>query len=598
MVAIYVDNSFSMNINSEIGLLIENARNKAAEIANEYAPDTKFLLITNELLAKHKHYFNRDQFIQQVSEVSITASTTLLSNIYNRISESFKELNQQTGKTIYLLSDFQKNSTDLNNFHVDTICQTYLLPILPSKINNLYIDSCWFETPARKIGEEELFVKIINNAHEEYQNLPLRFYINDTLKAINNFNIGAQSEITVKLNYANLRSGLQYGKVELTDYPLTYDNSYFISYDILPEVKTLAIYSDTPSSSDGLFYTQALFENDPYIRLEAMNIQNLHINRFSEFNVFILLNLPQISNGMANELQKTVSKGASVIFFPDMNANTDSYNQLLKSFACNTITEADTTSQKLTGIAYSHELFKNIFGDQGTNPLMPQINGHHKFTHNTKSNETALLWFANNSSALSGTSYEEGMFYRFSFPLNKNNSSFATNILFVPVTYSIALNSLPRQTISYTAGNTNYIMLKQQNFSNKNYPVKVISKIDNYEFIPQVTVNNTNNIRIDLSSTRPEAGHFNITSNDSVITVLAFNYNRSESDLNYYSINDLSNEITSTGLENVSIIENRRDNFSELFEELEHGKQLWKYFIILGLTFILTEACIIRFWKS
>ena len=78
-----------MNINAESGLLIESARNKAAEIAKEYAPGTKFRLFTNDLFAKHKHYFNKEQFIQQISEISVSAATNPLSNIYNKIVDSF-----------------------------------------------------------------------------------------------------------------------------------------------------------------------------------------------------------------------------------------------------------------------------------------------------------------------------------------------------------------------------------------------------------------------------------------------------------------------------------------------------------------------------
>ena len=598
VVAIFVDNSFSMNINAESGLLIESARNKAAEIAKEYAPGTKFRLITNDLFAKHKHYFNKEQFIQQVSEISVSAATNPLSKIYNKIVDSFLELDDQTGKTIYLLSDFQKNISDLQNFRADTTVQTYLIPRLPAKVNNLYIDSCWFETPGRKLGEEELFVKIINDANEEYQNLPLRLFLNDTLKAINNFNIGAQSEITVNLNYANLHSGLHYGKVELTDYPLTYDNSYFISYDILPEVKTLAIYADTPSSKEGLRYMQALFEEDPLIHFETMNMQNLHINRFSEFNVFILLNLPQISGGLDNELQKAATKGASVMFFPDIHADIGSYNQFLEGCKCNTIIEADTTAQKLAGVAYSNILFKDIFTDRDPNPMMPEIKEHFRFTDNTKANETSLLWFANNNKALAKSSFDDGTFYRFSFPLQKTNASFATNILFVPVVYSIVLNSLPRQTISYNAGNTNYVLINQSNFSNKNYPLSIKNRTTQEEFIPQVTVNNTNNLRIDLSNGISQAGHYEVISKDSIVTALAFNYNRDESGLIYFTSDDLLNAVSSSGLLKVYLLENAQEDFSAIFEEIEHGKRLWKFFILTALFFVLAEACIIRFWKS
>ena len=48
-VAIYIDNSFSMNALSEQGQLLELARNKAVEIVLAYPAGTKFRLFTNNI---------------------------------------------------------------------------------------------------------------------------------------------------------------------------------------------------------------------------------------------------------------------------------------------------------------------------------------------------------------------------------------------------------------------------------------------------------------------------------------------------------------------------------------------------------------------
>jgi hypothetical protein len=50
-------------------------------------------------------------------------------------------------------------------------------------------------------------------------------------------------------------------------------------------------------------------------------------------------------------------------------------------------------------------------------------------------------------------------------------------------------------------------------------------------------------------------------------------------------------------LNNAQVVQNAERNFSEIFDEIQNGKQLWKWFILLALLFILTEVAIIRFWK-
>ncbi len=597
VVAIYIDNSFSMNVNSEAGLLVEAARNKAIEIASEYEPGTKFMLVTNDLLPKHKHFFNKEQFIQQVAEVGLSPKTIPLSQAYNRIFDSFLDLGNNTGKATYILSDFQRNITDIENFKVDTSLWAYLMPFTSSKINNLYIDSCWFETPGRKLGEEELLVKVVNSADEEYQNLPLKFFLNDTLKAISNFNIGAQDEITVPLSFTNINSGFQHGRVELTDYPLTHDNSFYLSYNIAPQVNAVAIYADTPSSKEGLNYMEALFANDPYINLEAMSLRNLKINQFPDYNTFIILNLPKFTGGLVNELQKMAANGASIIFFPGLEGDIASYNRFLQAFSTNLATEPDTSSQKLAGLAYEHPYFKDIFKEKGDNPFMPEINGLWKFTNNTRVNETPLLWFRNNTKALGTTSYNQGALHTFSFPLNQANHAFATNILFVPVIYSLTLNSIPRQTIYYVAGDDHFVLINGSNPTNKDYPLHITCPATGTDFIPDAMVSNANNIRLGLSAMNIKAGHYNVVSGDSVVATLSFNYNRDESELSYLSEDELGKEVAGLNNGQISIIKNASGSFAEVFDEIQHGKQLWKFFIVLALAFILTEALIIKFWK-
>jgi uncharacterized protein YpmS len=43
---------------------------------------------------------------------------------------------------------------------------------------------------------------------------------------------------------------------------------------------------------------------------------------------------------------------------------------------------------------------------------------------------------------------------------------------------------------------------------------------------------------------------------------------------------------------------NVSSNFAEVLQEIQKGKQLWKWCILLALLFILAEVFIARFWKQ
>ncbi|MFV0268781.1 MAG: BatA domain-containing protein, partial [Draconibacterium sp.] len=178
-VAIYIDNSFSMNALSEQGQLLEVARNKALEICLAYPAGAKFRLFTNDLKPKHQHDLNREQFIREVSEVQPSPNVVPFSLVYIRFSVEQSADGRKSDNNLYFISDFQRPVSDFGNFSDKSIF-SYYLPLVPNEVANLYIDSCWVEVPAHRLGQEEnVMVRIKNSSNQHYQNLPLKLYLND-----------------------------------------------------------------------------------------------------------------------------------------------------------------------------------------------------------------------------------------------------------------------------------------------------------------------------------------------------------------------------------------------------------------------------------
>ena len=242
IVGIYIDNSFSMKAEGEKGPLLEQAKIKATEIANSYPAGTQFLILTNDFAPGSQFPLNKEQFVRQVSEIKDCSLSPKLAEAYAQAVGLISAATKKAGKTLYILSDFQKKGMSLDLVKPDSSVWTYLFPLRAGKTNNLLIDSCWFETPGRKIAQtEKLFVRIKNLSGQAYQNIPIRLTINDSLKAISNINIGAQEESVQEMNYTNNSEGIQLCKVELDDYPIVFDNAYFLSYQVRGKLRALAI---------------------------------------------------------------------------------------------------------------------------------------------------------------------------------------------------------------------------------------------------------------------------------------------------------------------------------------------------------------------
>jgi len=597
VVGIYIDNSFSMNALSTGGQLLEVARTKAIDIAGAYPPDTRFMVITNDLLPQHQHVFNKEQFIRQVSEIKSSPRSLPLSRIVARLSGNLSKLDDHPAMTAWYLSDFQTVTTDLEHIRNDSLMLNYLMPLTPGVTANLFIDSCWMEFPAHKQGQEErLKVRITNRSEEAYQNLPLKFYLNDTLKALGNFTIDPGGEQVVELKYMNMNSGVQTGYAEISDFPFVHDNTWFLNYRVQPSLKALAVYDGGYGGKSGVPYLRALFREDEYVQFEEASLENLQFSRLSSFNTIFLLNIKTLSSGFIHELKKAAENGATVVLFPELDGETATYNNFLNLMQANRITGIDTSRQKIAAIEWNNPVYDQVFKGRIDNAEFPAVNGHFSFTEDVRIPETRLIWFRNNAKAVSVQGTGDGNLIVFSFPLSTLNQEFARDMLFVPTLYSLVINSLPRQRIAYSIGENSVATLSRQNIPD-GAALTALSP-SGEEFIPESGISEGNRLRINLTDFFNVAGHYQVKANGNAVDAISMNYDRKESAPELMSADELRAGIGLNNLTYTSVIEDAGKNITEVFSEITTGKKLWKWFLASALLFLLAEGLIVRFWKG
>lgn len=592
-VAIFIDNTFSMKAEGEQGQLLEQAKSKAIEIANSYQVGTQFRIVTSDFLPQHQFSFNKDQFIRQVSEIKESPHSRKLSDIYDHAIKTISDTEKKTEKTIFILSDFQKNSMDFADLKPDSSVFTYLMAFETGKSNNLMIDSCWFDVPGRKIGQQEnLLVRIKNSSGQAYQNIPVRLTINDSLKAIANINIAEEEETIIELNYSNNSSGIQLCKIELDDYPILYDNSFFMSYQVKSKLNALGIYNP---NSNGSVYLKALFADDELINYHEFPENNIQISELKDKDCIFLINNQKISSGLKNELQNWIGEGGSLVIFPEKLSNYEDYNALFNSLGTQTISSFDTTKTGISEINYANEIYRDVFKKQEKEADLPQIYGSVRFSDAGLKSETSLLKFRNGRSALISQSYKNGLIYNFAFPLLGQNLSFVRHPVFVPTLYNMVLFSGGSQKYACTIGKDESIVLNPKQKISENLKIKNVQTKD--EFLVTTRNTGTGQKILNLDDLPEIAGHYLILEEDKEVQPLSFNYSRQESNPDFYLTDELKTVLKSDQFTNFQLIGSTAMSFSETLQELNNGKQLWKYFIVLAFLFLLCEIAIIRFWK-
>ncbi|HET6558268.1 MAG TPA: BatA domain-containing protein [Prolixibacteraceae bacterium] len=593
VVTIFIDNTFSMKNVNEKGQLLEQAKLKAIEAANSYRQGAQFILLTSDFLPQHRYVLTREQFIQQVSEIKESPRSPLFSEVYSQAVIAVTAGPKKADHIVYFLSDFQKNSVDLEAIKPDSSVWTYLLPFRSEKANNLLIDSCWFEIPVRRIGQQEkLFVRLENLSDQAYQNIPIRLNINDSLRSISNVSIAGRQDTIVELSYTNNSDGIQLCKVELDDYPIIYDNAWFMSYKVRGRLKALGIFNPSNNSSE---YLKALFSEDDLVSYDEFPENNVQIGQLKDYQCIFLLGNQHISSGLKSELISFVEHGGSLVLIPGRTGNTEDFNALLAGLNGHLIAAYDTSSMGISEINYSHALYNEVFKKQEANADLPLIHGFYRFTEQINKIENPVLRFRNGKNALGSFRFGNGQVYSFAFPVDEDNMNFIRHMIFVPTVYNMVLNSEAPRKYVYPIESDEPVILDQARLSEE---LKLVNHQTGDEFKVSARQSGAGRQQVILNDIISEAGHYLIYDGEQAIQSLSYNFPRQESDPVFLDPEAITDLIGSNNLDRMQVIEAAEGNFSEVLQDLNNGKQLWKMFIMLAILFLFIEMAVARFWKQ
>ncbi|MCO6501234.1 MAG: BatA domain-containing protein [Vicingus serpentipes] len=585
-VGLYIDNSFSMESTGENGTLLDEAKEKALTIVNAYLPTDKFTLITNQFSAGDQRLLSKEEVIEKIEAVTISPSTKTISNVYSRNNSALNNA-QSANKNFYLLSDFQATISDFEKITVDTSINTYLTPITTSKTSNLYIDSCWFSSPTHLLFQQEtLAVNIKNNGEDDLENIPLKLYINNQLITPTTFSIKANESKVVFLNYTNKSKGIQRGKIELKDAPVTTDDVFYFTYAIAENINILSIENEKGQTA-----ITAVYQTDSIFNFVQHNLNQLDYSLIKKSNLVILHHLKEMNTGLANAIKQFVDEGGSLLVFPAPEIDIDSYREFLSLMNVNYYTATDTMATKVRTIHYKHPIFKNVFDEQPKGNIdLPQVTKHYILSKNTTSFKTEVLTLKNDDPFLTSYKVNKGNIYLSTVALDKTNSTFSKHALFVPILYNIALLSQTNYPLFFTIGQN--VTIDVPSFQENNlYHITNT----NFDIIPPAK-NTNNGTNIFINSAVELAGNY-VLENEQFKTGLAYNYNRLESDLTTLSSEEIQHQITINSI-NAKIIDNTSGNIKSALIELNTGKRYWKYCIILALLFLAIEIALIKLLKT
>jgi len=593
-VAIYIDNSFSMEAQAEEGTLFNLSQNSAIQILNSFPQNSRFYIITNDFENSHQHSFTREKVFDILTKLEISPKVKPLSDILMRADDIMAEdlaKNEKASRFLFVLSDFQKSSANFADLATNLKIETYFLPLKSAQANNLYIDSVYFDSPGRKINQaENINIKLVNKSNEIYQNIPVKLSINGMQKALSTFSVSAHSENIVSLSYTNPETEIVNGKIEITDYPIIFDNTFFFSYVISQKIEILEIFEDAPNK-----FISALYSENDNLNLKNVGIQQVSISDFKNYHLIILSQVKQLSSGIANALKEFVSAGGTLLISPDFTSTFDSYNSFLTEINQPKLLKIDTVNSELRTINLESELYKTSLKSYKNDVKLPVIEKYFRLSEANKS--YSLITAKNNSVILTESYFGKGKSYLFAIPFAKEAGNFVNHKIFVPTLFNIALYSQNTSEIYYTLGKNNLVEIPVA--MAEDFQMMHVQNLDKtYDFIPEVIKNSESNaLRINFHDNIKLADNYVLTENDKLLGAASFNYDRTESIMEFYSEDEIISLVEKLSNERMNVFKANDKFIEDSLSQFSKGSQFWKYFLLLALLTLAAEILLIRIKK-
>lgn len=550
---IYLDNSFSMQSPSINGSLLNSAIQDIIENIDENEPisiftndasfnKTTIKAIKNDLI-QLKHSPN-----QLAYDATVLKGKQLFSNDHSAI------------KNLVMVSDFQQKKNTLTATN-DSIINLKLVQLTPTNRTNIAVDSIYISKTT--VENLELTVRIKNQG-DPIETLPVSLFNDDKLIAKTAVNITNEA-IT---NFTIPTNTVFNGKIVVEDRNLQYDNTLFFNIDKREKINVLAI-----NNADDTFLKK-IYTSDEF-EYTSSDFSSLNYNYIDRQNLIILNELDNIPNSLSTTLKSFTDNGGKILIIPSIKSTLNTYNQLFMLYNLSGFGNLNSTEKKITSINFSHPLLANVFDKKVNNFQYPKVNSLYA---NATNSTASILSFEDGTSFLS----QSGNAFRFSAALNTENSNFKSSPLIVPVLYNIGKQSLKTGNLYYTIGEENVI-----DVATKLQQDDILTLVSGDHSVIPLQQTYDNKVEL-VTNTYPEiASIVSVKNKDAFLKNLSFNYNRDESNLNYFDTQSFENTTVNNSLASA---------ISDI-KSATNVNELWKWFVIFAVVFLIIEMLILKFLK-
>lgn len=564
---IYIDNSPSMGIDGLSGNFIK-AKNLASDFIQKQSPNTRYNLANNQQIFRDLSQAEAIELIQNQDLSAYQASW----HPVNRLSKFSKD-------PIVCFSDFQANNFLAEALAVDSN-HLNIIKLQQVAEANVSIDSLALESPSVRVKTPfNLTLYLSNHGSEDVNSLPINLDIDGQSRAPLSISIPAnqQEKITFPLILNN--QGSHALKFSISDLPIDYDNELFAI--ITPRNRSAV------TSLGNNPYLKQLFSLDQAFSYESMTLGNFLLNPPAEEGLIIIEYNPNWDAASSRNLISKIEEGATAFLALGSDVDKEKFNAAFQKTGIELSSSSENVS--VSTLEKDAKFFEALFDKVPEKIDSWQLN--HLWNTKVPANAKILATASNNQPVLIELTLGQGKVFIYPSGLNTTDGNWVKHGLFAPILLRASEYAGIQQDL--------YIQLNKASdfkipYSGDQELNQVFLRQENQELLPSFR-QNSGFIHLYLDKLPLKPGFYELASKDSTLGKIAVNNGLQESKISFLDEDELGEQLQNRGIN--FEINSVTDSERSIAGIAEGNKNLWPYFVVAALFFLLIELIWIR-WKA
>ncbi len=621
------DDSFSMSSSDERGELLKQAKENASKLVDLLNDgDEVFFIKLSDLpdatIGQGSHDFRSlKKFVTdiQVSSVSRPINEAI------RLSAKLLSQSKNANKEIYVISDMQQTlfneqiAQPQTGAMFDPNVKFFLVNLGSESQANVCIDSVDVKT---QIIEKEkpvnIFSSIRNYSNNTIQNYVLSVFLEGVRVAQNSVRLDPWSSATLTFTVTPKKSGFIKGYVEIEHDAVDEDNRRnFTLY--VPEKISLGIV--TNSQIDTKLPLIALHSGEQEQTQSLFNIRQVTPKDFQFLDLdtidVLMVNFPGgLNTSNIDKIKSFVQNGGGLVLFPTSDyQNDDMSRSLLNALSISPVEGVTGSSQSQSSLSFKeidldHPIFSTVFeknqpNARNTNNTIQSPTILKTLRRGVSKEAHSIITLSDGSSFLSEHKFGNGKILFFSVAPVLLWSDFPVKGLFAPLVYRSAVyaSSVGKEHYTYTTGDAPVLTLLNVPLALRTGAYKLVSPDGMEELITEADTKNIKatdvkhtgaSLTVNLKKlTQP--GFYQFLNKTDLLTSIAVNTDKNESDERKVSTDQLSKFWKKFGIESSSIkMLDESEQIQKTITESRFGVELWKYCLSIALLLVLLEMYLAR----